>query len=223
MDSILSKKEAKEQIAKINTKCETDKFIVALLGKANPEIYLQYYDKWEKTFSTENKCDPKNINEFNNFFLKYIKKSLKEEKTLILIIAGHGCNSKDNYKIMFDEHGEKFRIETDKITEGIKDLRKRCPKFKCVGLIQACYSNYFDISCFDASITLGNGLSRWNLLLKSLLDSIDKEQFTLGDIFINLTKHLEAASAWMLMGEDDLDLKNAKINNNYSFIQNLSE
>ena len=121
MDSILSKKEAKEQIAKINTKCETDKFIVALLGKANPEIYLQYYDKWEKTFSTENKCDPKNINEFNNFFSKYIRKSLKEEKTLILIIAGHGCNSKDNYKIMFDEHGEKFRIKTDKITEGIKD------------------------------------------------------------------------------------------------------
>lgn len=225
MDSILSEKEAKEQIAQNNTKFEPNKFIVALLGKADNEIYLQYNDKFVKTFSTENKCDPKNIDEFNNFLSTYITKSLKEEKTLILIIAGHGCNSKDNYKMMFDEYGEKFIIETGKITEGIKDLRKRFPKFKCVGLIQACYSNYFDISCFDASITLGNGVSRWNLLLKSLLDSINKEQFTLGDIFLNLTYHLKVASSWQIMGQDNsgLDLKNAKINNNYSFIQNLSE
>jgi hypothetical protein len=221
--NFLTKKEAQEQIANITTNQKPDEFIVALLGKYTRAIYSQYPNAVEKTFSTENKCDPKNIDEYNNFLSKCFIKSLKEEKTLILIIAGHGCNSKDNYRIMFDEHGTKFSIKTDEITEAINNLRKQHPQFKCVGLIQACYSNYFDISCFDASITLGNGTSRWDLLVKSLLDSIKAEKFTLGDIYKKLSYHLEVINAFNTGDENEKDLKNTIINNNYTFIQNLSK
>jgi hypothetical protein len=223
----LTKEEAQNKIEKITTDHKTDEFIVVLLGKYTKGIYLQYdMTEVKNIFSNENMCDPKNIDEFNNFLSKFIQKSLKEDKTLLLIFAGHGSNSKDNYKLMFDEHGTRFDIETKKITEAIKDLRDDYPKFKCVGLIQACYSNFFDISCFDASITLGNGISRWNLLVQALLDSIKKEKFTLGDIYKNLSDHLSIMSAFGPIGdenENDRDFKNIEINGNYTFIQSFSK
>ena len=83
----------------------------------------------------------------------------------------------------------------------------------------------FDTTCFDASITLGNGVSRWDLLVKSLIDSINnKENFTLGDVFINLTHHLKASSAFAPANKKNIpDLKNCKINGDYKFIKKSSE
>ena len=217
----LTKEEAQNKIEKITTDNKTDEFIVVLLGKYTKGIYLQYdMTEVKNIFSNENMCDPKNIDEFNDFLSKFIQKSLKEDKTLLLIFAGHGSNSKDNYKLMFDEYDTQFNIETKKITEAIKDLRNDYPKFKCVGLIQACYSNFFDISCFDASITLGSGTSRWDLLVKALLDSIKKKEFKLSDIYKNLSIHLSIASTFIGIGEEnDADFKNIEINGDYTFIQ----
>ena len=47
----------------------------------------------------------------------------------------------------------------------------------------------------------------------------NKNKFTLGDIYKNLTQQLKLASCWSIAEEESPDLKNCKINGNCKFIK----
>jgi len=87
-------------------------------------------------------------------FLNKIVKENSEGKIAVLIICGHGCNSKDGLKISFAHDNQdktSLVIDSKIISEEIHKMNK--DGFKCCGLIETCYSGKFDTSCFLSCIT----------------------------------------------------------------------
>jgi len=141
-----------------------------------------------------------------------VERSVREKKTMLLVVACHGNDSKDNYTLKFGGDAE-IQALSSAISSGVHVVRKAYPSFKCVGLIEACYANYFDVTCFDASITVGNGISRPNILQDPLLQCMLEEEFTLGNIFVKMTEKFP----YLQLFDNDADFKSCKINGNYRF------
>ena len=193
--------------------------LFVLLGSTKvPGIYGNDTEQ-EKIFG-DRICEPGNTQELISFLSDNFNKAYNEKKIVVLLIACHGSNNKDNYSMQFE--GTKYDFSAKWLSNLIKEYKKDILSdsdipFQCVGLIQACYSDYFDITCFDASIKLGVGVSKWGVLLKPLLQIDRQKNFTLGSLLYRVSDALQFFLCWNDGAGKTRDLKNCTLTNNVRF------
>ena len=110
------------------------------------------------------------------------EQTVKSKSIAILIINGHG-NDKLTH-ITFP----KYRIKTSKITDHLLQLNMCFEDFRCVLLVETCFSGFFNQSGCDALITSTDRLhiSRGHLLIRGLNELLEKkgvDAFTPNDIY----------------------------------------
>jgi len=211
LSNFMSKEEAEKQIS--DCAGEAQPFLVCLLGGKTGWCN---HDKFEES------CDPQSVEEGTIFFNRCLNRCLIERKTMLLVVACHGSDQKENYELQFGGESE-LVMEARMISESVHLARKMVAEldatFKCVGLIEACYANYFDVTCFDASITAGEGINRPNVLQDPLLQCMQKKEFTLGQIFTKMSEKFAILSCFDCGDDNKADFKTCKINGNYRFKQ----
>lgn len=117
-----------------------------------------------------------------NFIAIMAEQTVNSKSIAILIINGHG-NDKLTH-ITFP----KYRIETTKITNHLLQLNTCFEDFRCVLLVETCFSGFFNQSGCDALITSTDRLhvSRGHLLImgfNELLENKGGDAFTPNDIY----------------------------------------
>ena len=219
LSSFMSKDEAEQQVTPVDG--EAQPFLPCVLGEVTMgfSAMLSAKQHREALAVFENVCDPQSEKEIKKFFKDCVERSVREEKTMLLVVACHGNNSKDKYTLEFGGDA-KLLVRASAISAGVRFAREIYPSFKCVGLIEACYANYFDVSCFDASITVGEGKNRGGVVVHPLVRCmLHNEEFTLGDIFKKMTEQFAIFSMFDLsdVNDGETDFTSAKINGNYRF------
>ncbi|MAD23048.1 MAG: hypothetical protein CMO44_02605 [Verrucomicrobiales bacterium] len=209
-------KHAEKYLSSFMSKDEAEQQVTTVAGEAQPFLPCVLGGETGASRHFDNTCDPQSNEEIVAFFTACVKWCVEKDKTMLLVLACHGSNSKENYKLQF-EGDAKLVVPSSAISEGVRSARKKYPSFKCVGLIEACYANYFDVSCFDASITGGNGISRPNVLQDPLLQCMQEEEFTLGDIFVKMSEKFALLQLFDCGDDNVANFTSAKINGNYRF------
>ena len=168
----------------LNMENTTIPCFLTVIGEA---LHPCFHQKILKRFEDLDYCNPENEGGIKDVIQKMYEKSVAAQAVAILIINGHGNNDED---ILFTF--PKLKIKGKYIYNCLKQSKLIDPSFKCVVLMETCFSGNFaklgKSLCCDTLITSTDGLhvSRNNLLIGAFNEVLqDSEYFTPNKIFSN--------------------------------------
>ena len=138
------------------------------IGEPLRSLRSNEHKKVLEKFPDYDYCNPENLEEIFSVLQKMVEMSVASQAVAILYIYGHGNNEED---ILFTF--PKLKIKAKHIYDYLAQSKKNYPSFKCVVLVETCFSGYFaklgEELCCEALITSTDDkhVSRNNLLLSA--------------------------------------------------------